>query len=147
MNDSELNPQTLIDGLTAALDKTGDEKDKIIRATIQYILDHANLPKEEDIGRLTELLVSLVESLVDEQEFNTGDLVVWKSGLKNRRRPLYGEPVVVVEFQKDGLRHESTDSGSPYFREPLDLAIAILDNDQELLIYHVDPRRFEKYQG
>src|SRR3546814_14058437 len=39
------------------------------------------------------------------------------------------------------------ESGSTYFREPLDIIIGFVDEDGDFLNYHADARRFEPYSG
>ena len=34
------------------------------------------------------------------------------------------------------------DSGSPYFREPLDIVLGFVDGDGDFITYHFDSRRF-----
>jgi len=78
-------------------------------------------------------------------DFRPGDIVKWKTGLRNRRRPTYGDVAIVIEKLKEPVFDESEKSaGSAYFREPLDLIIGIIDDDGDFLCYHVDSRRFEK---
>ncbi len=86
----------------------------------------------------------LSKRLVQKHEFSPGQFVQWKEGLQNRRRPGYGEPVVVVQVLDQPVL-EGSDSGSAYFREPLDIIIGLLDEDRELLLFHFDSRRFEPF--
>ncbi len=90
-------------------------------------------------GRLLELYKSLVEA---RQSFTPGQLVQWKPGLKNRRVPLYGQPVVVVEALAEPVLTDA-DSGSQYYREPLDIALGIVDQGDDFDVFHFDSRRFE----
>ena len=92
-------------------------------------------------------LVSLCESLLRQSSFASGQLVTWKKGLKNKRRPQYDEPVVVVEILDAPVLDEDQNPGSAYFREPLDLVVGMLDEDDDFVLYHVDSRRFEHIQA
>lgn len=82
--------------------------------------------------------------------FNRGDLVTWKPGLKNRCAPRYGQPAVVLDRLDPPVFDSEKDSGSTYFREPLDLVLGILwDRDPgrgELVTFHFDSRRFQPWQ-
>ena len=89
-------------------------------------------------------LSKLYNLYIDKEDFQPGDLVVWKEGLKNKKRPAYDTPVVVINHFENPILDEKADTGSPYFREPLDLAIGHLDDDGDFIIYHVDSRRFTK---
>ncbi len=83
----------------------------------------------------------------EKYDFKPGDLVVWKKGMKNKARPAYDEPAIVMEVLKEPLKDgEEQNSGSPYFNEPLDLILGISDEDGDFLIFHYDKRRFEPYQ-
>jgi hypothetical protein len=79
-----------------------------------------------------------------EQALRPGMLAVWKPGLKNRRFPAYGEPVIVVALREPPATDSERDSGIPYFEEPLDLLLGTV-RDGDFLVYHVDRRRFEPY--
>ena len=89
-----------------------------------------------------KLLQEQLASLNSKEGFQTGDILFWKQGLKNKRAPLYGEPVIVVEVLETPIRPEREGPGSAYFREPLDLLIGVLDEEDEMQIFHVDSRRF-----
>lgn len=73
-----------------------------------------------------------------------GDIVKWKKGLKNKKVPDEEQCAVVVDIVKESNLQGDRDSGSPYYREPLDLALAVLDKNGDLVVYHYDQRRFEK---
>jgi hypothetical protein len=80
--------------------------------------------------------------------FAAKQFVRWKEGMKNRKRPAYGEPAIVVQVLEESVRdmQGETEAGSPYFREPLDLVIGLLgEEDNEFLLFHVDSRRFEAF--
>ena len=80
---------------------------------------------------------------VASQRFKVGDAVRWKDGLKNKKRPMNDEPAIVAEALSEPIFDLSKDAGGQYFREPLDLRIAMMDSDVEFVIYHFDSRRFE----
>lgn len=76
--------------------------------------------------------------------FEKGDLVKWKKGLKNKRFPEYNQPVVVIDILTEPYISENEETGSSNFREPLDLLLGVLIHDS-FSIFHYDKRRFEKY--
>lgn len=83
------------------------------------------------------------ERLRDKETFEPGQLIYWKTGLRNRTRPVHGEPCIVVGYvEKDVVDPGLWEAGSPYFLEPLDLQIGLLDADGDLEVIHVDSRRF-----
>lgn len=80
-------------------------------------------------------------------DFIPGDLVVWKKGLRNKARPALNEPAIVMQILDTPLRDQNKqDSGTPYFNEPLDLVLGLIDEDGEFALFHYDKRRFEPYQ-
>lgn len=81
----------------------------------------------------------------NEKALRPGMLAQWKQGMKNRKEPAYGEPVIVLEVLPEALLDDSFDSGSVYFRERLDLVLAFHDEDGEFVALHCDSRRFEAY--
>ena len=90
-------------------------------------------------------LIRALELLSVPYNFQRGDLVQWKPGLKNKRRPADGEPMIVVEVLDEPAMDAEQSSGSPYFREPLNLVGAIRDDDGDFMILHYDKRRFEPF--
>ena len=109
--------------------------------------------RDEDSGGVTDAsetsdasdLIRALELLSIQYDFQSGDLVQWKPGLKNKRRPADGEPMIVVEVLDEPAMDTEKSSGSPYFREPLDLVGAIRDDDGDFMILHYDKRRFEPF--
>jgi hypothetical protein len=87
-------------------------------------------------------LQAQVRELLEPHDLKPGDFVEWKPGLKNRKRPNYGEAAVVVEVLEKPIVNTKFDSASSYFNEPLDLVIGLFDRDEELIIFHFDKRRF-----
>jgi hypothetical protein len=82
--------------------------------------------------------------LEEKHEFKPGDVVQWKQGLKDKRVPEYGVPVIVVEV-KPGLVDPTDQSGTPYFQCPCDLVIGFGDPNGDFILFHNDARRFEPY--
>jgi len=79
-------------------------------------------------------------------KFELGDVVKWKKGLKNKKYPKEGQLCIVIEEMEKPIIQDSRDSGSPYYREPLDLVLALLDDESDLVIFHYDKRRFELFE-
>jgi hypothetical protein len=97
----------------------------------------------ERISKLRELRSRLLE---EKHTFVPGQPVRWKKNLKNRRKPAYDEPAIVIELLPQPV-FDTKDEGasSPYFREPLDIVLGLVDDDNELVAYHFDSRRFEPF--
>jgi len=97
-------------------------------------------------GNKSENLRKASAAMQDLYQFVPGDLIQWKPMLQNRIQPAYGEPVVVIEALTEPLIDSSNDSGSPYFREPLDIVVGELDSDDDFLLWHLDSRRMEHFK-
>jgi hypothetical protein len=78
-------------------------------------------------------------------KFNPGDIVKWKRPLKNKRRPRYDEPAIVMEVLSEPRIDPTTETGSTYFGEPLDIILGIIDPDGDFAVFHYDHRRFESW--
>jgi len=118
---------------------------------VKALLDNLDLDGGDDLlaeppEETSQHLRALLERLENgrERALHPGMLAVWKPGLKNRRFPRYGEPVVVVALLDEPIVNPGDESGSPYFREPLDLLLGVVrGDDREFLVYHADRRRFQ----
>jgi len=115
------------------------------QALITQALEAAKPPTPEDEAALAEELPKRVRLLSEKHEFDAGMLVEWKPGLKNRRRPAYGAPAVVVEVLTEPVLSTSDESGSSYFREPLDLIAGIIDSEGDFIWFYYDKRRFQPF--
>jgi len=89
-------------------------------------------------------LKEAAEVFLEEPEtpLRPGDIVMWKEGCANRKRPKADEPAVVLEVLDHPVYGEEKSSGSPYFHEPLDIVLGMLDSDGDLTRYFFDKRRF-----
>jgi hypothetical protein len=83
-----------------------------------------------------------------EKSLQPGMLAQWKPGMKNRKMPEYGVPMVVVEILAEPIVDATFDSGSIYYRERLDVILGFIDgDDRDFSVLHYDSRRFEPYKG
>ncbi len=112
----------------------------------------ATLIQEEESNRevyddeYTDRLTHLYNSIKKSYRFKQGDLVRWKNGLKNRKLPKENQPAIVVEALKEPLENTETESGSTYFKEPLDLVLGFIAPDGVFITFYYDKRRFEPYK-
>lgn len=104
--------------------------------------------EEESAYKDRMALVELYKRLNDRKEeaLKPGDLAKWKPGLKNRRHPEYGAPVVVMTVNEPPIVDTTFESGSPYYRELLGIVVGMLDPDGDFMSMFCDRRRFEAYQ-
>jgi hypothetical protein len=77
--------------------------------------------------------------------FEVGQILKWKKGMKNRFRPDYEMPVVVIEILTAPIISEDEEFYSPYFREKIDIIIGLNDDDDEFVFIHCDRNRFEPF--
>lgn len=125
------------------------KKDAAFNNMLNNVLDgtsHSSELAQELADERGEALVGLQRSLASNPTngFHPGEIVQWKSGLKNRRLPDYGEPAIVMEVLNPAVYDASKDMvGSNLFREPLTLILGLNDADGDFLCYHYDGRRFE----
>lgn len=84
------------------------------------------------------------ERLTTKEPFQPGDMVGWKKGLQNKRSV---GPFIVVEVLPEPVYDRNNqDSGSPYFREPLDIVAGKFDADGDFVCYYYDSRRLTKIE-
>jgi hypothetical protein len=91
-------------------------------------------------------IIDLYNDMNATSRFSKGDLVTWKRGLKNGRYPQKNYPAIVTRIYKEPISRSDMESGSNHFREPLDLVI-LVDTGDEVSEFHVDSRRFKRYDG
>lgn len=121
-------------------------KDKLLEQFLSQQTGQAMENKLDKLNPIDDLVEKAERFLGSPTDFAIGDIVRWKKGLKNKKYPKEGQSAVVVEKLKEAIRQDQRDSGTPYFREPLDLGLALLDEDQDLVVFYYDSRRFELHQ-
>lgn len=120
-------------------------------------------PSEQQLKQLMELLrrteersydFSILKENIDDylqkEEFKVGDIVMWKSEeLKNRKLPKLKEQAIIVEILEEAIfdNAEDRDSGSPFFHEPLDIRVAVIDSTGDISMYYYDSKRFQKIEN
>jgi hypothetical protein len=83
------------------------------------------------------------DSYKQKHEFEPGQLVKWKPGLRNKQLPQYGLPAIVLEVPAEAVINTAEPTDSPYFREPLNLVLGVIDVEGDLAVFHYDAQRFE----
>ncbi len=92
-------------------------------------------------------LIQRNKSFLKKCALQKNQVVKWKHGLKNRRFPLENQPAIIVDILNPILISEEKETGSPYFREPLDILLGFIDEKRgDFLVFHCDSRRFEPYE-
>lgn len=95
------------------------------------------ISKEERI----ELLQKRYLAFSKNDGFAIGETVKWKPGLRNKGGLDYEDVAIILDILNKPIFDETKDSGSPYFKEPLDMVIAFLDSDNDFITLYVDSRR------
>jgi len=103
-------------------------------------------------GDLPTLLRERYHQLkVIKHTFRAGMIVTWKSGLKNRRWPAYGRPLIVISVLDTPAIDTTEESASTYFREPLDLIVGLFLESGEhrgnFITFHVNSECFQPWPG
>lgn len=127
-----MDPKNL-DILRALLTQAPEEKSKSARPPRSI---------QEKVPALKEALLTYLRP----PSLQVGDIVVWKSGMKNKKRPEYNDPAIIVEVLDEPIIDKDESTASPYFREKLDVRLALLDEDSDFVFYHFDSHRFEKIE-
>jgi hypothetical protein len=104
---------------------------------------YADLAASTNYSRSLEKAAA--EYLADPEDFNPGDLVTWKTQLKNRRFPAYGRPAVVIETVV-GRTVKAEETSRITIEEPIDLTLGIIDGNGDFMLYHYDRRRFTMWK-
>ncbi len=123
-------------------------KEKLLELFSEDWQDKDKYYSVERQGEIIQNLQDLHKKITDSEDFKIGDIVQWKQGMRNKKRPFQDEPAIVVDILDPPIFDENQDSGSTYFREPLNMVIGIADynekdNTVSLLLFHVDKRRFQ----
>ena len=123
--------------------------EKLLSALLQIAQEKSiDLTGDEvnyDESYLNDLKI-LHKSFLKKTNFKVGQIVKWKKGLKNKRFPLENQPVIVLEVLDEPVFDSETRSGSPYFFEPLDIVLGIIDSDGDFIRFYYDRMRFESYK-
>lgn len=109
---------------------------------------------DDDDGLDGDLTASLRERYhqlkIVKHTLRPGMVATWKPGLKNRRWPAYGKPLIVVSVL-DSPVYDTDESGSTYFREPLDMIVGLfLDSGEhrgEFCTFHASSERYQPWPG
>ena len=93
----------------------------------------------------TARLRKRMDAFLRKDKFKQGQIVAWKEDMRNRKKPEYGQPAVVIEVLKEPLK-DLSGAGTISFNEPLDLLVGFFDEDGDWVALYVDARRFELFE-
>lgn len=94
-------------------------------------------------GRASTLL-ERYDAMSVKHTFEPRQLVQWKPELCNRKT---SGVMVVVKVLDAPVFDDETDSGTPLFREPLDIVVGEFTPNSDYCEFHLDSRRLEPYTG
>lgn len=125
------------------------EDQRILSSLLKLIREKglSKLPeeKQEYSEDYIKKLKYVCEDFLKKETFQVGQLVKWKKTLKNRKLPYQDQPTIVVAVLDEPITESQEDAGSPYFREPLDIVLGMIDDEDTFLTFYYDSRRFEAY--
>jgi hypothetical protein len=115
-----------------------------IESLAKRISQQLNSCQDDCSSELRRLQVLFNRFCEPSPDFKPGDIVRWKTGLKNRKFPHDGQMCIVLDVLKEPVINNTAEPGSPFYREPLDLILAVLvEGENNFTLYHYDKRRFE----
>ena len=112
--------------------------------SIEALIEGMQAHERDAAGRVStpEDLLAASRIFKTQYTFAVGDIVEWKPQMKNRRSP---GPFVVMEVLDTPVMDDAHDSGTPYYREPLDLVLGQIDGEGDFMTLHYDSRRFQPH--
>lgn len=111
----------------------------------RFHADALVVKKAKDAEQLAALRDKADVFLSNNDGFQVGQAIEWKEGMKHKKLPAYGEPVVVVEVLDQPIRFVG-ESGTQYFSDKNDIVVAQVHADGELLTFVMDSRRFKLFR-
>jgi len=84
-----------------------------------------------------ERLKSRAQSLSEDSHIGIGAIVVWKTGLKNKRYPEYDQPCIVLKKWDPPLKDDDVS-----LNENLDIQLGFINDDDEFLSFNYDSSRW-----
>jgi hypothetical protein len=92
--------------------------ESISKTTLTVVNDPQCRPSSDEklivnTEKYTDRLKTLFTAFVTVNQFIPGQLIRWKPELKNRKRPAYGEPIIVVDILESPVHDPAIHSGSP----------------------------------
>lgn len=113
--------------------------------------DEAQQKQKADVAEKLHALRAKVDVFLSDSEkhacgLKVGNAIEWKEGMKHKKVPAYGQPVVVVEVLDEPSQFKG-ETGTPYYADKNDIVIATVDGDGDLVTYVMDSRRFKLFKA
>lgn len=122
----------------------GDERSSVRRESKDSDSDEESRKKPKKKSTFNEKDLAAAFFKLDSKEtFVPGDLVKFKTGMQNKKQP--AECGIVIEVLAEPIFGDTKETGSPMYREPLDIIIGVILNDGDFCTFHLDSRRLTHY--
>ena len=95
--------------------------------------------------RIAALRDAYTRYTADADPLAPGDIVLWKSGLRNRGLPKYGEPAIVMETFDHAVEKMIEHGGQAIGIDLIDTVIGAYDDDGDFLMACTDSQRLERW--
>lgn len=123
-----------------------DKKSQLLKALLSEEQQESR-PMNKLLARERSVVLrELFDTFTAKHTFEPGMLIQWKPNLRNKKKPNYDEPCIVIELLSEPVFGKTDESGSSYFREPLDMIAGFLDDDGDFVVFHFDSRRFMPFE-
>ncbi|AEG00661.1 hypothetical protein [Methylomonas methanica] len=129
--------------LVRLLAKRQDEDDQDVGELLAALLES----KKSNPTATTDMLREKFSLYKAAHQFKEGDIVKWKPGLKDRKIPHEGDPAIVVRVLDEPVFDVTAEPGTPYFREPYDIVLGVIQVDGQFITYHYNSQRFEPFDS
>ena len=121
-----------------------EQKKDLIKVLLRNSLEEKR-NQDLDNQNKVELLKRLKALYEMKNELLVGDLIKWKSQLKNKKLPEYNEPAIILEILDEPIYDTKAEIGSTYFNEKFDIKVGVF-RDNSFLTFYFDSNRFEKFE-
>lgn len=121
-----------------------EQKKDLLKILLKNALEEKKNQTLDNAGKI-DLLKKLKSLYYEKNEFQVGDIIIWKKQLKNRKFPDYNEPIIVLEVLTEPFFDRTDEVGSQYFNEKNDIKVGIYKDDT-FVTFYFDSQRFEKYE-
>jgi hypothetical protein len=142
MSDKSPEPLTDMGAIAQFLTKEPDSG-LLARVLASRLAEKKDWTDPSEAQSRAQALKELFTTYNQAHGLSVGQIVCWKKGMKNRKRPAYGEPCIVIHLLETPVYDKEADSGSSYFQEPLNIVLGVLDVDGDFTFWYFDKSRFE----
>lgn len=99
-------------------------------------------PENASAVAMAHELKELYDEFCKRHEFKPGNMVKWKTKMKNRRFPRYQDVAMFVKYLPEKIMDEEEDSGNPDWKKEYDCVIAVVNPDGKMASFIYDSELF-----